>query len=40
MRNIFLLFSLVMKPVDITILGLLPCLPHKEHLLHGWEMPL
>ena len=33
MRNNFLLFSLVMKPVDITILGLLPCLPHKEHLL-------
>ena len=35
MRNNFLLFSLVMKPVNITILGLLPCLPHKEHLLLG-----
>ena len=40
MRNIFLLFSLVMKLVDIAILELLSCLPHKEHLLHGWEMPL
>ena len=40
MRNNFLLFSVVIKLVDITILRLLTCLPHKEHLMHGWEMPL
>ena len=39
MRNNFFVVFSSNETIDITILGLLPCLPH-EHLLHGWEMPL